>query len=107
VLRAVLDEVIAQLGEYLVHTKVTPDTIHFVQRTLDGMLAHVHFRGTQVIKLIAINVAINGSEATIHFKPMSEDGAWLLEKMDVTKPPAAVKFDRGEEKVAITRVLDL
>ena len=107
VLRAVLDETIDQLGAYLANEKCTKETLYFAQMQLDMTLQTVHFRGVQVLKLISISITEHGGDLAVSFKPMSEDGEWLLEKMAVNKPISEVHFNPVAEAAPITRVLDL
>jgi hypothetical protein len=107
VLRAVLDEVIAQMSDYILGEKATPNTLYLAQNLLDHVLHDVHFRGTRILKLISINVTEKDGALTVHFKPMSEDGEWLLSRMHVTKPIQDVRFEAMTQPVAITRVIEL
>jgi hypothetical protein len=111
VLRAVLDEITDQVTKLLMGAFISPGLKDQAQWMVDSLSRGVSYRGTPLRKLISLDISYNFEENpnALNFtvRPLSDDGRWLLEQMQLVQknevPPIAPHVE--DVPVAVTRLM--
>jgi len=116
VLRAVLEEIIERLQVGFESLRFDPAFLQLLQNAADQYCWAIAYRGVPLLRLITIEASLSTTEEGVvnfTFRPRSEDGRWLLEKMDlVEKAPELPTVKEIHEKaeaqgIKITRIVEI
>lgn len=114
VLRAVLEEILERLQDSFTDMLLDHSAIYNLQKAANDYCYVVQWRGISLLKLISIDVGLgpDPSTCTFTFRPLGEDGRWLLEKMDLVHaapelPKISKKDLAGPKKPVFTRIVEI
>lgn len=104
VLRAVLDEITRQVEDQLQGYFISPNLMAQAQSLVDSLCSMVHFRGVPLLKLLGFSLMTDPTtlgEMVFHIRPLSDDGRWLLQQMDLLKTEEVPHIEKATEQVPV------
>lgn len=110
VVRAVIEDLIEYIRVTYFLSAVTNSVIAALQVVISSHLSGVYFRGTAFNKLVEMGPVYDRASnvLTFHFRPLSDDGRWLLRSMQLIPTsdnlPVPVRVANAPE---VKRVVDL
>lgn len=117
VIRVLFEEVIESVeAEFAFKSTEGPfpearqEGIHFIQTAIDARLHRVEYRGVKIWKVIDLQAKLTPDQQVIFvFRPLSEDGRWLLKQMalDIPLPELRDIQTAKAHKVKVRRVIEL
>lgn len=108
VVRAIIEDLIEYISVNYFLAVVDDSVIGQLTTIIQARLDNVGFRGTPINRLIEMAPVYvrSANVLTFHFRPLSDDGRWLLRQMDLLRdiPPVPQHIAAAPE---VKRVVDL